>query len=106
MKVVCMCQGGNSRSVACGYLLKYEYGIDTLACSWERNSPATLKMLFEWADAVIVMETYFKQYVPEEYHHKLVVIDVGPDVWANGLHPDLLDKIRTVLQKLVVPVGV
>jgi predicted protein tyrosine phosphatase len=97
-KVLCMCQGGNSRSVALAFLMKYRYGEDALACSWEKNSPETLKMLFEWADRIFVMQDIFRQYVPIEYHEKLYVVDVGVDVWANGLHPELLNLIISMLE--------
>ncbi len=98
MKVLCMCQGGNSRSVALGFLMKYRYGEDALACSWEKNSPETLKMLFEWADRIFVMQEIFRQYVPVEYHEKLYVTDVGPDIWCNGLHPDLHNLLISMLE--------
>ena len=101
MKVVAMCQGGNSRSVGCGFLLKYKYNIDALACGWEKNTPETLRMLFEWADAIFVMETAFTQYVPECYHNKLFVVDVGPDKWCNSLHPDLLATIAPILETMI-----
>lgn len=101
MKVVTMCQGGNSRSVACGFLLKYKYGMDAIACSWQKNSPETLKMLFEWADAIIIMQEIFRQFVPVEFHPKLYVIDVGEDIWANGLHPDLIQKCDGLLQGII-----
>lgn len=78
-----MCQGGNSRSVAMAYLLKYFYNIDAIACSWEKNSPETLKMLFEWADNILIMQGNFEQYIPEEYKSKIRVTDVGPDIWFS-----------------------
>lgn len=93
-----MCQGGNSRSVALGFLMKYRYGEDALACSWEKNSPETLKMLFKWADRIIVMQEIFRKYVPEEYHEKLFTVDVGEDVWCNGLHPELLNLLIGMLE--------
>jgi hypothetical protein len=98
-----MCQGGNCRSVACAYLLKYKYGMDALACSWEANSADTLKMLFQWADAIIVMEGWMKKKVPTDYHSKVFVIDVGQDVWMNGLHPDLIAKVDIGLAQIVKP---
>jgi predicted protein tyrosine phosphatase len=92
-----MCQGGNSRSVACGYLLKYKYGIDTLACGWEGNRPETCQMLFAWADLIVVMQEAFLEHVPKKFRKKVLVIDVGPDVWCNSLHPELLAKIDELL---------
>jgi hypothetical protein len=97
-KILCMCQGGNSRSVALGFLMKYRYGEDALACSWEKNSAETLKMLFDWADKIIILQAHFIQYVPAEYHEKVGVVDVGADVWCNGLHPDLLNLLISKLE--------
>ncbi len=85
-----MCQGGNSRSVALAYLLKYKYGVDALACSWEKNSEATRRMLFGWADKIFIMQAHFLEHVPAEFRTKTQVIDVGPDVWFNGLDPELV----------------
>ena len=100
MKAVCLCQGGNTRSVACGFVLKYSYGIDAIACGWEKNSPQTLEMLFNWADHIFIMQKEFEHFVPVDYHPKLHVIDVGPDVWFNSLHPDLISKVGTLLDPL------
>jgi predicted protein tyrosine phosphatase len=87
--------------VAAGFLLKYKYNVDAIACSWEKNSPETLKMLFGWADHIIVMQEKFKQYVPDEYKGKIMVIDVGEDIWCNGLHPELLEIIDGHFQRMV-----
>ncbi len=105
MKVLTICQGGNSRSAGCGYLLKYKYGMDALACGWEGNSVETLRMLCEWAEAVIVMQEQFRQYVPKEFHDKLYVVDVGPDVWCNSLHPEMLRIIDEKLRPLLHPIA-
>ena len=99
MKILCICQGGNVRSVACGYVLKYMYGVDAVAASWEKNSPETLDMLCRWADAIFVMQPEFVEKVYEPYRTKVHVIDVGPDVWFNSLHPELIDKVNGLLQR-------
>jgi len=80
-KVLVMCQGGNSRSVAMGYLLKYKYNFDAIACSLEKNSEETLQMLFEWSEKIILMQGYMMEHVPKEFHNKVIVTDVGEDVW-------------------------
>lgn len=102
-KVVAMCQGGNSRSAGCGYLLKYFYDKDAIACGWEKNRPETLRMLFTWADKIVVMQEEFRRFVPTEFHHKTVACDVGPDVWFNSLHPDLLQKCDDILRTIFHP---
>lgn len=99
MKALTMCQGGNSRSVACGFVLKYELGIDAIACSWEKNSPETLEMLYNWADIIFVMQTHFAEKIPVQYHHKIGAVDVGQDIWFNGLHPELIEKVRGILME-------
>ena len=81
----------NSRSVALGYVLKYGLGHDSIACSWEKNSPETIAMLCAWADRVIVVEGHMVEKIPQMFHVKLSVYDVGPDRWFNGLHPELIE---------------
>lgn len=78
-KILCLCQGGNSRSVHLAYLLKYQYGADALNCGWEGNSAATVKMLCAWAEIIIVVEEFMKPKVNEEFQHKVRVFDCGPD---------------------------
>lgn len=90
MKILTMCQVGTSRSVALGYVLKYKFGIDTIACGWGANSPETINMLCKWADRIIVVQSQFVQYLPAEFHTKVSVYDVGEDRWSSSTHPELL----------------
>ena len=92
MKVLVLCQGGNCRSVAIGYLLKYvsKYKHDAIAAGWEGNTQDTIDMLSEWADRIIIVQPEFISHVQKKYYKKVVVIDVGPDRWFNSLHPQLL----------------
>ena len=78
MKIVTMCYGGNSRSVAMSYLLKGQ-GHDVLTCGCGANSGGTLKMLFDWADVIVVMADEFLPRVPGEYMKKAVVVEVTTD---------------------------
>jgi predicted protein tyrosine phosphatase len=104
-RVICVCQGGNSRSVACAYVLKYEFGIDALACSWEKNSPETMALLFRWATIIIVMQAEFKPKIPARFHGKVLIIDVGPDKWCNGLHPELVELCYNLLAPHIAEVA-
>jgi hypothetical protein len=99
MKIVTMCQGGNVRSVGLGYVLKYHYGQDVLACSWEKNTDETRRMLYAWGDRIIVMEADFVKYVPPEFQSKVVVYDVGPNRWGSSLHPELLDIVDKLIRE-------
>jgi len=92
-KFLTMCQGGNSRAVACAFLLKYKYYKDAIACGWERNSKKTIEMMCTWADIIILMQEEFRKYIPVGHQDKIRVIDVGHDRWASPLHPELLQAI-------------
>jgi len=94
MKILCVCEGGNVRSVACAYVFKYEYGYDALAVSSRKNNLETHQMLWEWADRIIVMQPEFKRFILPQYQVKVTTYDVGPDVWGNCLHPELVGLIR------------
>ena len=99
LKLLCLCQGGNSRSVALAYLLKFRYGHDALACGWQGNDPPTRNLLYRWADRIFVLQSIFLQYVPKRYRKKVTIYDVGPDVWCNGLHPELLEKCDQLIRQ-------
>ena len=96
MKVLTVCQGGNSRSVGCACLLKLKYGIDAIASGWEFNSNETKEMLFKWADCIIVMQEIFKEHIPLEYHNKLLVVDVGEDSYF-AISQDLMTLCDSML---------
>jgi len=99
MKILCLCEGGNVRSVACSYLLKYMHGQDALAASIAKNSAATLIMLCEWADKIIVMERMMKVMIIGRFQEKVSVYDVGPDRWGNAFHPQLIEQIEMLIQQ-------
>jgi hypothetical protein len=97
MKVLTLCQGGNCRSVALGFVLKYSYGHDAIACGWEKNSAATIEMLADWADRIIVVESHFVERVPDRCRAKVSVYDVGPDRWFNSLHLELIGLFNAMI---------
>ena len=99
MKILCVCEGGNVRSVACAYLLKYMHCQDALAVSFAKNSPATILMLVEWADKIIVMQREMEAIVPFRHKPKVSVYDVGPDKWGNAFHPQLLEQVEMLIQQ-------
>jgi len=94
MKILCVCEGGNVRSVACAYVFKYEHGHDALAVSTRKNNLETHQMLWEWADRIVVMQPEFKRFVLPQYQGKVFICDVGPDRWFNCLDPELVLLIR------------
>ena len=98
LKLLCLCQGGNSRSAGLAYVLKYGYGHDALAVGWHRNSDKTRAMLYKWADRIFIVQAEFMQYVPEPFRKKVTVYELGPDIWFNSLHPDLTAKCDALIQ--------
>ena len=100
-KVLTMCAGGNVRSVAAKYLLKYKYGHESLACGQDANTPDTIDTLCNWADYVIVMEPDYAKFVPEKYHTKLFCYDVGPDRFGYAFHPELC----AIIDKMIIEQG-
>lgn len=100
-RILCVCQGGHVRSVSLRFLLNYVHGFDSLACGWEPNTDETKRMLYDWADTIIVMETAFAEKLPADVLHKVMAIDVGPDVWGASLHPDLMTKLTLLLEPII-----
>ena len=91
MKVLCLCQKGNSRSVVLAWLLRKQFGHETLAAGMVTASRATRKMLYEWADRIILVVPRYQHRIPEECRDKLRVIDAGGDPW-NGHDEALLGR--------------
>lgn len=91
MKVLCVCANGNSRSVALAYILKRDYHFDALAMGLSVSGEDTQKMLFEWADWVLLTDNNFADFIPGEYKSKLKVYDVGEDVFFRGFKKELMN---------------
>lgn len=83
MRILCICEHGNVRSVALAYLIKTIYGHEAIAIGRKITSPETMRMLEKWADGVIEVD-------------KLV----GPDVWHDPFHHNLQHKLLKRLKGL------
>lgn len=104
MKILCVCQHGVNRSTVLATLLKLEYGeSDALACGVDRNSPATLEMLFDWADKIFVVDQYVLNQLKTRgiMNDKVILIDVGTDIWGQHHHPELQQTLRDKLKGLL-----
>jgi hypothetical protein len=103
MKVVCVCRGGQVRSVCTRYLLSDRFGFrKVLACGWEKNDQETVDMLCEWADVVLLLRDA-SECVPlcPRLDQKLVTVFIGLDVWGRYNHPDLVNKLLPIVEALV-----
>lgn len=101
MKILCLCEGGSCRSVALAFLLKNKYGQDALAAGWRLNTPETLIMLYDWADMIICLETYMKEKIPQQYHNKTSVFDIGPDRFFQ-INQELLSILGEMIQNCFI----
>lgn len=93
MKFLCVCEGGTIRSVSLAWVLRYDHHQDAIAASWLKNSQETLDMLAQWADKIVVMQPHFSSKFTG-FREKILVVDVGPDIWKNPLHPQLMSVVR------------
>lgn len=92
-KIVTMCRQGLVRSVSLTDVLKLHFEpVDVIPIGYFANSLETKEMLFTWADFIVVMEAHMAKYVPEAFLSKVLVCEVGPDVYGRHNHPALLDK--------------
>lgn len=104
-KVVCICRGGQVRSVAARYILADHFGFrKVLACGWEKNDEETVRMLCEWADVVLVVGSadswvLNSSLVPPP--NKTVLINIGEDRWGRYNHPDLVGVLRPKIEELL-----
>lgn len=94
MKILCVCEQGNNRSVQIAHLLKY-WAHDTIPIGLATTSQDTLKMLFDWAD--IIIRTEESQVIPSEYQPKVRLCDVGPDTYPRPFNPELYVKVKAFL---------
>lgn len=100
-RYLCVCQGGNVRSVCLAWHLKNQ-GHEALSAGLDYLSDETMALLYTWADVVIVMEERFKVRVPERFHYKLGVCEVGPDIYGNPMNKVLKIMVKTWLSQNVV----
>jgi len=60
-------------------------------------------MLYEWAEAILYVEPELLLEIPETYHQKAVLVNIGPDVWGNPTDMDLIRTIWCEIEKSGFP---
>ena len=101
VRVLCVCQGGNCRSVHLAYLLKYQYHMDALACGYEGNTTKTLVMLANWAEKIVVLEAHMRANIPLEFQQKVTVLDVGKDRFFNP-NTELIEILDGMIRRQIL----
>lgn len=105
MKIVTVCEQGNNRSVHAAYIMRYKRKIDGGGCNdiipigIKTSSQELQKMLFDWAEWIILTDAQFKNLIPAEYSNKLKVWDVGQDRWPRPFNKELLGLLRVYMEK-------
>lgn len=95
MNILCICEGGNSRSVGCAQLMKVEFGYNAIAVgsmfafNSERGRQPGM-MLCQWADLIVFMSDYIVRGtpIPANCKHKVRLCEVGQDTYHRSGMPD------------------
>lgn len=90
-----VCDGGNVRSHALAYILKYEHKQEAVAIGRWFMCEESILYFCEWADFIITTRPHMIESIPEQHQSKIVCWDMGEDVWGYGFHQDLLKKAKT-----------
>lgn len=99
MKVLCICSHGNVRSVALAYLIKTIYKHEAIAIGIKPSSIETLKMLYAWADMIVVTTSGLGIKAPTDIN-KIRLLDIGEDIWHNPFAQELQHKLLKSLKDL------
>lgn len=101
MKIVCVCAAGNVRSVGLARVLKGDVGgrHDAVAIGHQTAGEELKSLLFNWADRIVVMTEGIRSHVPAEHAHKLLVCEVGPDVYGDPRNPELRKQCKAFVAK-------
>lgn len=97
MRVLCICERGNSRSVALAWILKDHMNQEAIAVGIRTMGQETKDLLFKWADRIILVDKRFEPEIPEEFRQKTKVWDVGPDKFFRGFDQELLNTYLSYL---------
>lgn len=94
MKILVVCDQGVNRSVTLAGQLKY-LGHDVLSAGVSTNSVDTQKLLYDWADKVIIVD--FQLALPMYQSDKVELWNIGPDVYPRPYNKDLLKIVKRLI---------
>jgi len=102
MKVIIFCSAGAVRSVTMAFCLRHTGDrdkFDVFVGALHSTSEEAIRFICTWADRIVVMESGMEDDIPMEFLEKITVCDVGPDVWKQSLHPELVAKCILLIEK-------
>lgn len=97
-RILCVCEHGNSRSVALAYILKRQ-GYDAVAMGVATAGAETQAMLCQWADKVIVLDVRLLPQLKMQPEGKLKVYDLGDDIWFRNFRAELMTILNGFLER-------
>lgn len=95
MRLLTVCDQGNNRSITLAHQLKY-LGHDVLSAGLQTNKDETLRMLYDWAERIITTDT--TQVIPDKFQSKVVLFDLGIDVYPRPFNTTLLQKVKWLIK--------
>lgn len=99
MKVLCICEHGNVRSVALAYLIKTIYGHEAIAIGEKTINDDTLSILADWSDKIIKFTPGYGAIMGGN-GKKVTHLLIGDDIWFNPFHHNLQHKLLKKLKDL------
>jgi hypothetical protein len=104
MKVLCLCQKGDSRSVALAWYFKHEHEPrhEALAAGMITTSRQTRSMLYNWADIILLTTPRYRHWIPTEFDSKVREWDVGTDRFFRGFSLELIEMYRKFAEQEIL----
>jgi hypothetical protein len=100
MNILTICRRGNHRSVLTAMLLRDQRGYrDVIPAGIESLSDETLSMLFNWAEKILVVAEGVANRIPVEHQNKVIIMELGVDLWGLPFHPPFAEKANQYLDE-------
>jgi len=98
MKILCVCNKGNVRSVATKYCLNRRGHDDVITVGCTLVSDETIFMLSLWADMILLAKPVHGKRIPDKFKDKInKSFTIGEDRWGNPLNLMLEEIINKEL---------
>lgn len=97
-RVLCVCEGGNVRSVAMMHALHghphHPLG-DVIAVGARVLSPESWDIFGTWAQTILVIgQSEIVSLIPDRFRSKVYHVDIGADHWGNPTNPALVHELN------------
>ena len=110
LRILCVCNGGNCRSVALAEVFKGQFGQEAIAAGTYWIRPQSMRELCCWADWIVVVEPREEAQLPEpdltrwkestiwekQFDHMRRVLPIGPDRWGHDKWEELKLFLRPI----------